>query len=369
MQTPRQHLLEAWLERTLGTKDFSVSHASADAGMRRYWRVVADGRSLVVMDAPPAQNDLGAFLAVGALLRDGGIAVPEVHAQDLEAGFLLLSDLGMQTMLQAIDAGADPEPLFDAAIDTLVRLQGIAAPASLPAYDAALLERELDLFPDWYLLRHRGIHLDVTDQAIWLDARARLVETALAQPRVLVHRDYMPRNLMPMSTAAAGRPSAASAPALTHRSRGASGPPSPAARAREEGRPSAECSMGVLDFQDAVIGPIAYDPVSLVKDAFRSWPVERAERWLRTYWERSRAAGLPVPDWPRFQRDADWIGMQRHLKVIGIFARLKHRDGKAHYVEDVPRFFDYLGEVLPRHPELADFAGLIARLAPDGKPT
>ncbi len=335
MQTARQHLLETWLESTLGTSGFQLAHASADAGMRRYWRVVAGDRSLVVMDAPPAQNDLGAFLAIGTLLRDGGIAVPEVHAQDLEAGFLLLSDLGAHTMLQAIDAGADPEPLFDAAIDALVRLQAIAVPAALPAYDAALLERELDLFPDWYLERHRGIRLDATDRATWIDARARLVEAALAQPRVLVHRDYMPRNLMPPGQAA-------------------------------EGRDIPARGVGVLDFQDAVAGPIAYDPVSLVKDAFRSWPPALAERWLRTYWERSRAANLAVPDWERFRRDADWIGMQRHLKVIGIFARLRHRDGKAHYVEDVPRFFAYLGEVLPRYPEFARFAELIARLVPGG---
>ena len=328
MQTDRQPLLEAWLERTLGSPGYSLAHASADAGMRRYWRVRAGDRSYVVMDAPPAQNDLASFLAIGTLLRDGGILVPEVHARDLDAGFLLLSDLGMRTMLQSIDAGADPEPLFDAAIDALVRLQRIAVPASLPHYDAALLERELDLFPDWYLARHRGIRLDATDQAIWLDARARLVEAALAQPRVLVHRDYMPRNLMP--------------PLETNG------------------------AMGVLDFQDAVIGPIAYDPLSLVKDAFRSWPAERVEAWLRRYWEKARDASLPVADWSRFQRDADWIGMQRHLKIIGIFARLKHRDGKAHYVEDVPRFFTYLAEALPRYPELADFAALLARVAPPG---
>ena len=335
LPTDRQHLLETWLETTLGTSGFQLTHASADAGMRSYWRVVAEGRNLIVMDAPPARNDLGAFLAVGTLLRNAGIAVPEVHAQDLESGFLLLSDLGMRTMLQVIDAGADPEPLMDAALDTLVRLQGIAVPAALPAYDAALLERELDLFPDWYLERHRGIRLDAGDRATWLDARARLVEAALAQPRVFVHRDYMPRNLMPMQPARADRDAPADA-------------------------------VGVLDFQDAVAGPIAYDAVSLVKDAFRSWPLERAEGWLRTYRERARAANLPVADWPRFLRDADWIGMQRHLKIIGIFARLKHRDGKAHYVEDVPRFFAYLGEVLPRHPEFADFAKLVARLAPDG---
>lgn len=329
MPTNRRRLLEDWLARVLGTHDFMLAHAAADAGARSYWRVVADGRSRIVMDAPPASNDLAPFLAIDALLREAGLAAPEVLAQDTSLGFLLLSDLGDRTMLQTIDAGADPEPLFEAAIDTLVHMQGIAMPPWLPTYDAALLERELDLFPDWYLAHHRGISLDAGEQAIWLDARERLVAAALAQPRVFVHRDYMPRNLMPIGHAAEGR-------------------------------------VGILDFQDAVSGPIAYDPLSLVKDAFRSWPLERAEGWLRRYWERARAAALPVPDWLQFLRDADWIGMQRHLKIIGIFARLKHLDGKAHYVEDVPRFFDYLAEVMPRYPELADFAALLARIAPAG---
>ncbi len=332
MPTNRRHSLEDWLARSLGTRDFTLDHASADAGMRSYWRAVAGGRSFIIMDAPPAHNDLAAFLAVGALLREGGIKVPEVHASDTGQGFLLLEDLGTHTMLQAIDAGADPQPLFEAAIETLVRMQGIAVPDWLPAYDADLLERELDLFPDWYLARHRGIRLDGGDRAIWQDARARLVDAALAQPRVFVHRDYMPRNLM----------------GGEHRS--------PASR------------LGVLDFQDAVAGPIAYDPLSLVKDAFRSWPDGQADAWLQRYWQRAGSAGLPVPDWPRFRRDLDWIGMQRHLKVIGIFARLKHRDGKAHYVEDVPRFFAYLAEVLPRYPELDDFTALLVRIAAAGTP-
>jgi len=327
LPTNRRPLLENWLTRVLGTADFTLAHAAADAGARSYWRVLAGNRSRIVMDAPPASNDLAPFLAIAALLRDAGITAPEVLAQDTVQGFLLLSDLGDRTMLQAIDAGADPEPLFEAAIDALVHMQGIAMPTWLPGYDASLLERELDLFPDWYLARHRGITLDTREQAVWFDARTRLVNAALAQPRVFVHRDFMPRNLMPMQCADQG-------------------------------------GIGVLDFQDAVAGPIAYDPLSLVKDAFRSWPLERAESWLRRYWERARAATLPVPDWPGFLRDADWIGMQRHLKVIGIFARLKHRDGKAHYVEDVPRFFAYLAEVLPRYPEFDEFAAVLARITP-----
>ena len=196
-------------------------------------------------------------------------------------------------------------------------------------YGAVVLDIDHHLFEEILDLHKedRGITLDTREQAVWFDARTRLVNAALAQPRVFVHRDFMPRNLMPMQCADQG-------------------------------------GIGVLDFQDAVAGPIAYDPLSLVKDAFRSWPLERAESWLRRYWERARAATLPVPDWPGFLRDADWIGMQRHLKVIGIFARLKHRDGKAHYVEDVPRFFAYLAEVLPRYPEFDEFAAVLARITP-----
>ena len=396
IQEPHRHdALLAFVAGALGHRDRAIEHASADAGARRYWRVRDGDRTLVVMDAPPGQNDLAPFLAIDALLADAGLVVPQIIAHDAKHGFLLLSDLGPHTMLQSIDAGADPEPLFDAAIDALVAMQRLAVPDWLPRYDAALLERELDLFPDWYLERHRGIRLEGERLAVWREARARLVEAALAQPQVFVHRDYMPRNLMPMSTPAEGRPhslarAAGEGEPLAPRERWvragpdadatapAEGRPHSLARAAGEGGPLATrerwvragaagdaTRIGILDFQDAVLGPIAYDPLSLVKDAFRSWPEARARNWLETYRTRAQAAGLPVPERDRFLRDADWIGIQRHLKVIGIFARLCHRDGKPHYVEDASRFFAYLDAVLPRYPEFAALAALLREVAPE----
>ncbi|MEO6969042.1 MAG: phosphotransferase [Rhodanobacteraceae bacterium] len=313
----------AFARAALDDPTVALERASEDAWFRTYWRVASNDHSYIVMDAPTAQIDLVPFLRIGGILRDTGLRAPEVLAQDLDQGFLLLSDLGRATFLQAFETGADPEPLMDAAVDALVTLQKIEVPTWIPVYDAALLERELALFPDWYLERHLGTPLSDADRATWMDASARLVEAALAQPRVFVHRDYMPRNLMP------GTPDAG--------------------------------DIGILDFQDAVLGPIAYDPVCLVKDAFWSWPSGQADAWLRRYWNKARAAALPVREWQTFRRDADWIGMQRHLKVIGIFARLYHRDDKRHYVADVPRFFAYLFDVLPRYPEFRCLEQLLRR--------
>jgi aminoglycoside/choline kinase family phosphotransferase len=309
----------------LKTTDLTLATASADAGFRSYWRVVTKDGSWIVMDAPPALVDCAPFLRIADLLRAHGLRVPAVLAEDLDQGFLLLSDLGHATCLDAIHAGADPEPLMRGAIDALVQMQGIAPPDWLPAYDAALLERELDLFPDWYLGRHLGVTLDGDERSAWLEIRSALVASALAQPRVLVHRDYMPRNLMP----------------------GTSAP-------------------GILDFQDAVVGPIGYDPISLFKDAFHTWPQAQIDVWLRRYYDQSRAAGRPVQEWSEFRRATDWICIQRHLKVIGIFARLKHRDGKAKYLADVQRFFQYILEVVPAYPELQALHDLLIRYAPPG---
>lgn len=311
--------------RALDTSELTLTSASADAGFRSYWRATTPEGSWIVMDAPPALIECGPFLRTGELLREHGLRVPTVFAEDLDQGFLLLSDLGHATCLDAIQAGADPEPLMRAAIDALVQLQGITPPDWLPAYDTALLERELDLFPEWYLGRHLGITLDATGMAAWNEVRSLLIDSALGQPRVFVHRDYMPRNLMP-------------------------GTPAP----------------GILDFQDAVVGPIGYDPIALLKDAFHSWPQTTVETWLRRYHEKALAAGRPVQAWPEFLRAAEWNGIQRHLKIIGLFARLKHRDGKAKYLADVPRFFNYILETLPDHAELAGLQDLLRRYAPNG---
>jgi Predicted phosphotransferase related to Ser/Thr protein kinases len=293
--------------------------ASSDASFRRYFRVQADGRSWIVMDAPPEHEDCRPFLRVAELMRQAGLHVPRCLAQDLERGFLLLDDLGRQTYLDVLDS-ENADRLYGDAIDALIRWQCASRPGVLPEYDEVLLRRELELFPDWYLARHLLLPLTAADRRLWESLCDLLVEAALAQPRVFVHRDYMPRNLMLSS-------------------------PNP----------------GVLDFQDAVHGPIAYDPLCLFKDAFLTWPQARVEGWLHRYWQRAGAAGLPVSDWPDFHRDCDLIGVQRHLKVAGIFARLMHRDRKPRYGDDIGRFIEYLREVSLRREELAPLRDLLRR--------
>ena len=319
---PRAAARSAWTRAATGDESATLVRASMDAGFRSYWRTtVADG-TRIVMDSPPDKEDVRPWLYVRDLLETGGVRVPRVLAQDADAGFLLLEDLGADTYLHVIDAG-NADALFDDAVGQLLRLQAIAPPVDLPVYDEALLARELRLFDAWFLGTHLGMTLDCGGMEALDLVYRRLIDAAIAQPQVLVHRDFMPRNLMPVGSEAAS-----------------DGP-------------------AVLDFQDAVIGPIAYDALSLFKDAFLSWPEERVDAWLDRYHARAVDAGLPVPARERFRRDADWIGVQRHLKVIGIFARLQHRDGKPKYLADVPRFFDYLDGVLPKYPELAPLRELI----------
>jgi aminoglycoside/choline kinase family phosphotransferase len=298
--------------------DLSLERASEDASFRRYFRVSAKGATWIVMDAPPEREDCNPFIKVAALMRVAGLHVPEVLAQDLARGFLLLSDLGTTTYLRALDE-CNADALFSDAIDALIRWQLASRPGVLPPYDEALLKRELELFPEWYLGRHLGSPPDA-EQRQRLDAVfSRLVAASLAQPRVYVHRDYMPRNLM-VST------------------------PNP----------------GVLDFQDAVYGPITYDVVSLFRDAFRSWPEERVIDWAARYWARAKRAGLPVdPDFGAFYRDFEWMGLQRHLKVLGIFARIHYRDGKPGYLDDTPRFLDYARPVAERYSELRGLVSVL----------
>ncbi|MCE7031845.1 phosphotransferase [Lysobacter sp. GX 14042] len=322
VDTTRERQRLDWARLATGQPGLSLQRASTDAGFRSYWRTAGTGGpSLVVMDSPPALEDVRPWLRMHGLLERGGVRVPRVLARDADAGFLLLEDLGRRTALQAVD-DASADAMFEAAFDQLLRLQAIAIPDGLPAYDEALLARELRLFDEWYLGRHLGLELDRGALEVLDRVYRRLIDAALAQPRVLVHRDYMLRNLMPL----------------------------------------ADGAVAVLDFQDAVQGPVAYDPMSLFKDAFISWPQARIDQWLARYHARASAAGLPLPALDRFRHDIDWIGVQRHLKVIGIFARLHHRDGKPKYLADVPRFFGYLDGVLPRYPELAPLASLIDRL-------
>ncbi|MEO6227001.1 MAG: phosphotransferase [Thermomonas sp.] len=327
-QDSRAAARTAWTREAMGDPDATPVRASTDAGFRSYWRVqTPDGnglvKSVIVMDSPPDKEAVQPWLRIRALLESGGVRVPGVLAQEVEAGFLLLEDLGADTYLQVINSG-NADLLFNQAITQLLKLQAITPPTDLPAYDEAMLARELHLFDEWFCGHHLGINLDCEDTQT-LDAAYRfLIDRALAQPQVLVHRDFMPRNLMPVQAHQDDHATVA--------------PDGPA----------------VLDFQDAVRGPIGYDPVSLFKDAFLSWPPVRVSSWLEHYHARALDMGLPVPPLPRFLRDAELIGVQRHLKVIGIFARLNHRDGKPKYLADVPRFFIYLDDVLPRYPELAE---------------
>jgi len=310
--------LQDWIARQFPGKAFTLSPASADASFRRYFRVTFPDSTLIAMDAPPPQEDCRPFVRVAALMADANIHVPAVLAQDLVRGFLLLSDLGATTYLAALNPG-NADQLFSDAIDTLVRWQLASREDVLPAYDKALLRRELDLFPEWYIGRHLGITLS-SQQSESLNKIFGLILAAnLAQPKVYVHRDYMPRNLMVSN-------------------------PNP----------------GVLDFQDAVFGPISYDVASLFKDAFLSWEEERVLDWTVHYWERARRAGLPVnEDFGVFYRDFEWMGLQRHLKVLGIFARICHRDGKPGYVEDTPRFLGYVRAVALRYAALTPLLRLL----------
>lgn len=317
----RDALLRDWLLRELPGRPFTLAPASADASFRRYFRITLDDKTLIAMDAPPPQEDCRPFVHVAGLMAAAGLHVPAILGQDLQQGFLLLSDLGSTTYLAAINE-SNADALFSDAIDALIRWQLASHENVLPPYDEALLRRELDLFPDWYVKRHLGVDLDVSQRAS-MEATFRLIIASnLAQPRTFVHRDYMPRNLMVSQ-------------------------PNP----------------GVLDFQDAVHGPITYDVASLFKDAFLSWEEERVLDWTIRYWERARRANLPVnADFGEFYRDFEWMGLQRHLKVLGIFARICHRDGKPHYVKDTPRFINYVRAVAGRYASLAPLLRLFDQL-------
>ena len=329
---PRTTLLRVWIDAQFAPKfpgqTVALAPASADASFRRYFRVtLEDGDTRIVMDAPPEFEDCRPFLKVAALFREAGVHVPEVYAQDLAHGFLLLSDLGHTTYLAALNADTACAPtLYREANRALVALQQASRPGVLPEYDRALLARELALFPDWYVARHLGIELTAAERADLDAVFERLLANNLAQPQVFVHRDYHSRNLMVSGDAFPATP-------------------------------------GILDFQDAVYGPITYDLVSLYRDAYIDWPEAQELDFVIRYWELARAAGLPVsPDFDAFYRDYEWMGAQRQLKVLGIFARLCHRDGKTGYVNDMPRVMAYLRRTAGRYADLAPLARLLARL-------
>ena len=321
----RQQQLEQWLSQQLGVVVHGVE-AGSDAGFRRYFRYQLENRSVIAMDAPPDSEDCRPFVKVAGMLAAAGVTVPEIIAEDLQQGFLLLSDLGHYTYLDVMQQPdfdlQQADTLFTAAIDSLIKFQLSSQPAVLPDYDETLLRRELELFPVWFLQRHLAVTIDDKLRLLLDQVFDQLIAQILQQQTVYVHRDYMPRNLM-VGAGGAG-------------------------------------SVGVLDFQDAVYGPISYDITCLFKDAFVSWPEQRVERWLQQYWSQARAADLPVPQqFASFQRDCDYMGCQRHLKVLGIFARICHRDGKPRYVQDVPRFIHYLTAVAERRPELLGLTELL----------
>jgi aminoglycoside/choline kinase family phosphotransferase len=312
-----------WLGSVLPAPMLSIEPASADASFRRYFRITLTpvqsltaggmrGRTLIAMDAPPPNEDCRPFVKVAGMLASADVHAPAVLAQALDQGFLLLSDLGQTTYLSALTEAAAPA-LYADACAALVRWQLSSAPDVLPSYDEALLRRELDLFPDWYVARHLGVALDEAQRKALNETFRRILDNNLAQPRVFVHRDYHSRNLM-VST------------------------PNP----------------GVLDFQDAVFGPITYDLVSLLRDAYVEWDEALQIDWAARYWQRARERRLPVADdFGAFWRDFEWMGVQRQLKVLGIFARLHHRDGKDAYLKEMPRVMRYLRSACSRYDELS----------------
>ncbi|MEO7953508.1 MAG: phosphotransferase [Polaromonas sp.] len=337
----RGHAFSAWLQgiaTAQGLDTASVRLASADASFRRYFRVDCAGKpaaaSRIIMDAPPDKEDCRPFVQVAGLRADAGLSSPRVLAWDEGAGFMLLSDLGAQTMMDVlqpplpVDAIAQPtaahQALYMEAVEALVRWQLASKPGVLPPYDDALLSRELALFPEWYVGRHRGFALDAAQQATLDEAFAAIKASnlnSLDGARVFVHRDFMPRNLMVTPQAA---------------------------------------QLGVLDFQDAVYGPITYDIASMMRDAFLSWEEDFVLEITVRYWQKARKAGLPVgDDFGEFYRAVEWMGLQRHLKVLGIFARLTLRDGKPKYLADTQRFIKYARHTAARYRQLGPFMILL----------
>jgi hypothetical protein len=321
----------AWLSRlapTHGLRIDSLRSASADASFRRYFRVDGEQGSCIIMDAPPDKEDCRPFVKVARLMADVHVQVPQVLAWDEAKGFMLLSDLGAQTMMQVInrDKPEANQGLYLQAVDALIAWQTASTPGVLPPYDEALLRRELELFPDWYLARHRGVAVEGDVRRTLDDAFKCIIERNLAWPSVYVHRDFMPRNLMISGDG-----------------------PQPC--------------LGVLDFQDAVYGPITYDIASLMRDAFLSWDEDFCLDITIRYWDKARKAGLPVgDDFGEFYRGVEWMGLQRHLKVAGIFARLTLRDGKPQYLADTPRFIHYIRATCERYRELKPLLRLIERV-------
>jgi len=323
----RLQALKDWLNRDLELHFSDLRPASTDASFRRYFRIRHHGETYIVMDAPPDREDLKPFLVMAWTLRDIGVSVPQVLEVDQERGYLLLTDLGERLYLDALDTNS-VEHLYGDALDALelIQARGPRDESVLPPYDSALLQREMALFTDWLLDRHLGLSLSAAERSMLSDTFASLERAALSQPRVCVHRDYHSRNLMVL----------------------------------EHDNP------GVLDFQDAVVGPITYDLVSLLRDCYIAWPRTQVETWALDYLRRPAVAELAEDaDEEQWLRWFDLMGVQRHLKASGIFARLFHRDGKDRYLADVPRTLRYIVDAASGHPETEPLAELVeARVLP-----
>jgi len=321
--TSREQQLSAWLGNVLGIAAPAIAPASSDASFRQYFRVAVDDYTLIVMDAPPAHENCEPFIHTARVFADAGLNVPRVLEQDLQQGFLLLSDLGNTTYLAAMqNGGVDVNALYRDAYLALVKMQLASRQGELPDYDEALLTREMQLFPDWYVARHLQVDLSSEQQQSLQATFDLLNRNILEQPQVYVHRDYHSRNLM-----------------------------------------VCESNPGILDFQDAVFGAITYDLVSLLKDAYVKWEEEQILDYAVRYWQAAKKAGLPVAeDFADFYRDFEWMGVQRHLKVLGIFARLYHRDGKDGYLKDMPLVMHYLYTACTRYRELRPLVKLLDQL-------
>ena len=356
----REALFEAWFASLQGAHQLSrntLRIASADASFRRYLRVDTPTGSLVIMDAPPAKEDCKPFVHVAELMAEAGVRAPQVLVWDEANGFMLLTDLGAQTMMQVINPkAAPPLGLYMQAVDALVQWQLASRPGVLSPYDTTLLNRELELFPQWYVAEHRKLALTSAQRKTLDDAFARIISHNLAWPSVYVHRDFMPRNLMMANIAPTLSTSVSSLP--------------PEGAVSPWGVPAAKVGLGVLDFQDAVYGPITYDIASLMRDAFLSWDEDFCLDVTIRYWDKARKAGLPVgDDFGEFYRGVEWMGLQRHLKVAGIFARLTLRDGKPQYLADAPRFIGYIGATCARYTELKPLLRLIEQIEGIEAPT
>ncbi|OOG60092.1 phosphotransferase [Rhodanobacter sp. C03] len=332
----------AWTRHTLGDPTLTLASASVDASFRSYWRTQHQGQSWVVMDSPPAQEDPQPWLEIGARLSAAGLHVPAVKAQDLQQGFLLIEDLGSQLYLPALN-DSTVDALYGDAMDALLRMQRDANVDGMQPYDHAFLQRELEIMPEWFLGRHLGHTPSCAEWDTLESAFTVLLHNALAQPRCFVHRDYHSRNLL----------------IVDHDS-----PRTIAQRLASRGNTAPGLlSPGIIDFQGALIGPITYDLASLLRDCYIAWERERVEGWVEGYRQCLQAAQLidAAVDRQHFLRWFDLIGLQRHIKVLGIFCRLCYRDGKPGYLDDLPRVYDYVVDVASRYPELADFVALLQR--------